>query len=184
MNFLKKRLSIISQVLIYNPSIGKTAIMKLIFFLQKVYKLPLDYNYRIYTYGPYSSEVSEDIDLAYHEGLLTSTIVMYGNGVYGYNIKPTQKSKDYISDEIDYIKPYKDSIKELISLFSNKNAKQLELYSTIVYLYDIAKSNAWDDSQVQIAEDVHAIKPHFEINTIQLAYEDLENWGLFKKLVS
>jgi len=53
---LSKRMGVISSIVKLRPGLGKTAMMKYIFLLQKVYKVPLGYDFEIYTYGPYASE--------------------------------------------------------------------------------------------------------------------------------
>lgn len=77
MGNLNKRMGIISEITKKKPRLGKTAIMKYIFLLQKVYNVPLGYDFEIYTYGPYSSEVMEDIDLAKHQDIISMEMVTY-----------------------------------------------------------------------------------------------------------
>ena len=55
-------MDIIFELVSQKADLGKTAIMKFMFMLQQVYKVPLGYDFKIYTYGPYSSEVMDDMD--------------------------------------------------------------------------------------------------------------------------
>ena len=40
---------------------GKTALQKLFYILQEVYRVPLGYDYTLYNYGPYSEELADDL---------------------------------------------------------------------------------------------------------------------------
>ena len=76
---------------------------------------------------------------------------------------------------------YKNEIEELLDLFGEKSAKELELSTTIIYLYRNFKMNFWDCSKETIANDVHEIKPHFSLETIKKEYEHLETNGILKR---
>ena len=173
----RNRLDIIHELALKNAGLGKTAMMKYLFLLQNVYKLPLNYSFEIYTYGPYSSEVMEDIDFANRKKLIsveTDTSSKY----VGYIIKASDTRPDN-----QFAEKYQGEIKELLELFGHKSAKELELLTTIVYLYGIAKKNAWDCGQDAIATDVHEIKPHFDINVIKREYENLDENGILARAV-
>ena len=175
-----KRLSIISEIVKRKPDIGKTAIMKYIFLLQRVYKVPLEYNYEIYTYGPYSSEVMEDIDYARHENVVSMTTVQYPSGYYGYNLNSTEKTDEYIYRESQFVSLYSESIKKIIDMFGDKSVKELELSTTIIYIFNTYIENNWSYSINTISENVHEIKPHFDKKTIEKEYKHLKELGLLK----
>lgn len=173
---LKKRIAIISEIVQKKPGVGKTAIMKFVFLLQKVYKVPLGYNFEIYTYGPYSSEVMEDIDFANQQEIITIHREIYPNGVSGYRIEPSRKLECTIKQEKDFINENEPMINNVIKAFGNRNAKELELLTTIVYLYGTYKANNWPLDEVP--SNVHEIKPHFDIETIEDEYHNLDTMGI------
>jgi len=57
--------------------LGRTAIMKLCFFLQESRGLPLGYQFSLYSYGPFDSDVLSDISSAERMSLLKSNTVDY-----------------------------------------------------------------------------------------------------------
>ena len=61
---------------------GKTAVMKYLFILQEVFKVPLGYEFSLYTYGPYCSDVLSDLD--YTEAIDGVKIYSVGAGTGGY----------------------------------------------------------------------------------------------------
>lgn len=180
---LNKRIGVISKLVEEKPNLGKTAMMKMLFLLQQVYKVPLGYNYEIYTYGPYSSEVMNDIDFASQTGVVSIDAVMYPSGYIGYSLKSTDKTQEAIQNAKEIVAGNTDSIKEVISLFGDKQVKELELSTTIIYLYANYTANHWDASINEIAENVHEIKPHFEMEAICQEYKRLKDNGLLDKAV-
>src|SRR3972149_288481 len=72
-------------------SLGRTAIMKLTYFLQELRGVPLGYSYRLYTYGPYDSQVLEDLKIATDKEAVTAQAFQWQGGI-GYEIKPGKKA--------------------------------------------------------------------------------------------
>src|SRR3972149_3482778 len=58
------RLALITALVKEMPGLGRTAIMKLPFFLVVLRNVPLDYDLRLYTYGPFDSNVLDDLSYA------------------------------------------------------------------------------------------------------------------------
>ena len=180
---LSKRLGIISEIVKQKPSLGKTAMMKFIYILQQVYKVPIGYDYEIYTYGPYSSSVMEDIQLAADFDAICMNTVSFPTGHLGYELTPSENTEKIVEREQGFIDTYKSSIKNTIKLFGNKSARELELSSTIIYIYANYAHNHWDNSVDEVSENVKKIKPHFGLDLIKEEYHNLENQGLLEKAV-
>lgn len=172
-----KRFNIIHELAVRKPELGKTAMVKYLFLLQQVYKLPLNYDFEIYTYGPYASEVMEDISLAERQDVISIETVPYP-GHMGYSIR----AKNYTDDK-NFSTDVENGITELLELFGGKKAKELELSTTIIYLYHNSKMNSWDCDKETITNYVHEIKPHFTLETIEDEYDNLEKNGILKKAI-
>ena len=173
-----KRLAIISKIATEDKGLGKTAMMKYIYILQQVYKVPTGYDYEIYTYGPYSSEVAGDINLAADFNIIEAT---YSSNHSGYELKPTSQTHESIAKEKEFINKYSDSISEVIKMFGSKTSKELELSSTIIYTYSNRSFNERDTSIEEVAKDVKAIKPHFDNDIIKTEYMNLQSLGILEK---
>lgn len=171
-------MGIISEIITLKPGIGKTAMMKFIFLLQIVYKIRLGYDFGIYTYGPYSSGVMEDIDWAKHQDIISMEMVIYPSGHSGYSLKPSSNTEKILEEEKKYISTYFQDIEKVISLFGDKTAKELELLTTIIYLYQIYIKNNWKCGLEEVSKNVHEIKPYFDISDIQREYLYLDKLGL------
>ena len=177
---IRKRVLIISKIVSMNPGGGKTAIMKYIYLLQKVYKLSMGYDYSIYTYGPYSSEVMEDIDFANNMAFIK--VERYNTGAGGYRITPDDGAARILSEEEAVVPEYEHSIQAMLDLFGDKSARDLELLNTIIYIYSNFKENNWDMEGVQA--NVHEIKPYFDVKVISEEYNWLDSQGILEKSIS
>jgi hypothetical protein len=65
------KLAIITTLVRDSPiALGRTGLMKCLFFLKILENVPLPYNFRLYTYGPFDSHVLEDLQYAESLGRL------------------------------------------------------------------------------------------------------------------
>lgn len=169
-----ERLSVITELAIKDKDLGKTAMMKFLYLLQTVYNVPLGYDFDIYTYGPYSQTVMSDIEFAEYNGDIQISSVTYPNGMQGYQINATEKGEETVSQSKELIDLYNSEIDSVVSFFSKKTAKELELYSTIVFVSSSFFDNGWSESEKEICSTVKQIKPHFSEEMISDAYSDLK----------
>jgi uncharacterized protein YwgA len=149
--------------------VGKTALMKIVFMLQQIKKLELGYHFQIYTYGPYTAEVSDDIDELVQNGYVDSRMHQFIDYV-GYELTISKKASDLVGalSENDGI-----CIDDVLAYVKGKAAKVLELHSTIVFLNEIYKKNNLPSEKDEVIANVKDIKPHFSVNKITAAYDEL-----------
>jgi len=153
-----------------NPDIGKTAVMKYTFFLQKAFGLKLGYPFSIYTYGPYSSDVSEDLDSLMFYSFIDSEEYTYEKRS-GYKIRATKKGEKVQTELTD---EENQKIDQVLELFGDKLARELELVSTILYFVDLQERIGHENSKnFNVIENVKAIKPHFNDSEIESEFENL-----------
>ena len=179
---LQKRVSIISEIANESPGLGKTAMMKYVYLLQKIFKVPFGYDYSIYTYGPYASTVMEDIDYANSIEIIDVRRQIYDNGISGYHITPSKKAEYILEKEAETVHRYKPVIGEMLSLFKKKSAKDLELLTTIIYIYANYTANGWQVEEVP--QNVHEIKPHFELEMITKECNELNSLGILERAIA
>ena len=125
--------SVILRLIDKKPEIGKTAVMKCIFFLQKAFGMKLGYPFEIYTYGPYSSDVSEDLDSLSFNNLISSEIYTFNN-FSAYKLTAADNATrlaQAISDDDNR------RLDRVLELFGSETVKKLELFSTILYFADL-----------------------------------------------
>ena len=156
---------IISKIINDKENLGKTAVMKITFILQKIFGMKLGYNFNIYTYGPYAADVTEDLEALIYDNYVDANMSNYKNSkAYRLTIKEFGKSAIGVLDPKD-----EENIKKVLDIFGGKNAKELELDSTIIYV-----KNQWNEEMYGVIKDVREIKPHFTEEEIESAYRQLE----------
>ena len=149
--------------------------MKMLYLLQAVCNVPLGYDFEIYTYGPYCQTVMSDIEYAEFADYVAVKPVTYSNGMSGYQINVSSEGGDMLECKRDILSKYSSELDTIVSSFSKKSAKELELYSTIVFVSISYAKNSWEKSKKEICGSVKKIKPHFSNEEIWKAYDDLKS---------
>ncbi len=150
--------------------IGRTALMKYMYFLQTLRHVPLGYRFTLYSYGPFDSEVLADLASAETLGAVESEAVLYPGG-YGYQIRPGNKANWLQRRAADFLKRNKLNVRWVTERFGSFTSAQLELVSTIIYA-DREAAHKKEKLQLKdIVHRVHEIKPHFS-NAKILSYAE------------
>jgi uncharacterized protein YwgA len=158
-----------------SPQFGKTILQKMVFLLQEVYGVKCGYQYDLYTYGPFSSQLLQDLDLVETLGGVQVDSVVSKLG--GYHIVPgrendalREKTKDFLQ------KPdVSDAMDKLLEEFGSFNAKELELLSTIVYVDKEMKTIGQPLTRDKMVQIVNGLKPKFSQAEILEAVDKLES---------
>jgi hypothetical protein len=141
--------------------IGRTALMKLSFFLQTLRRVPLGYSFSLYSYGPFDSDVLADLQTAEGLGVLSSEVHYYSGG-YGYSIAKGPQAEAIAPMASAFVDSCADSINWVTNTFGSFTASDLELLGTTIFL--AIKEPGLSDGA--IALQVNRIKPHFSIAQI------------------
>jgi hypothetical protein len=175
----KVRLALLPMLAERAPTghIGRTALMKYMYFLQTIRDIPLGYNFSMYSYGPFDSEVLADLSSGEMLNIVNVTPVEFSGG-YGYRISPGLRAESAKGNADQFLKDHKEDIDWLFEVFGRFNSAELELTSTIVYVdREFARMNQLS-SIVQITARVNEIKPHFKREEIQRFVEQLLGQGV------
>lgn len=154
---LTKRLGVFAELADKSKrKFGRTALMKLCYLLQVVKGVPLGYDFSLYSYGPFDAQVLADLNTAVSVGVLSSELEYYPSG-YGYLIGPSGSSKEARTIAAQFLGKYTESISWVAHNFASRSASELELISTIVFV--------WRDSgkvaKAELVKLVKSVKPHF-----------------------
>ena len=151
---LTKRLDNVS------PQFGKTVLQKMVFLLQEVYHVDAGYSFGFHTFGPFSSDLLGDLDIAENSGVV---VVNSGESAYGhgYVIKPGERIEDCLTDADDFLKTNNQSITKLVSAFGGKTAKELELLTTILYLNKEIRLDTDKLTRDEAISKIRELKPKF-----------------------
>jgi len=160
-----------------SPQFGKTALQKSVYLLQALYGVDCGYDFSLYAYGPFCSDLLGDLDTT---GTLGGVQVhALGWGLDGYQIEPgprsdaiREKAKAFLGDAT-----VQDALARLREDFGHFLAKDLELRSTIVYADRDLGRNGDQPSRDELARTVQQIKPRFSPKSIDAAIAELEGKG-------
>jgi hypothetical protein len=157
--------------------LGRTAIMKLLYFLATLRNLRLGYRFSLYSYGPFDSDVLQDLDYAKSLDALVSRVIGYPRG-YGYEIEPGPLSTAAKGLTTTFLDEHDEDLAWVIAEFGNLSASDLELASTIVY----ADREGGAANVQGLAQRVRDIKPHFSLPTIESSIERLISKGMLESI--
>ena len=145
--------------------VGHTYLQKLLYILQEVFSLDLGYKFKLYHYGPYSSELLGDIELLNHNGSIAISI---NPGGFGYNFSLREER------DVEIEIPLNEEIEHLISFLSDKSAKELESLATAHFVYKNLLRSGEEINREKISSIVNQLKTHLSIEEIERSIELLE----------
>ena len=140
--------------------LGKTQIQKLVYFAQAL-GVPFDYKYEIYHYGPYSFELSHDLNALNSRGVLSVKSDPTG---FGYEI-----SAGKFAEKFKLETKYQKKIEAILDKIGRNTPAELEVKATIHFVKSIVKKNKSD-----VIPKVHALKPRFTEEFIERCYSHLQ----------
>lgn len=166
-----RRYALIGEIAKRDQPLGRTAIQKYLYLLQSVLGAEPLYEFSMYTYGPFSAQVLADLDVAEAIGA-----VQISQSNFGYSISPGPEIDRIIGLARDFLDPLQTKLDKLIKDFGSFCAKDLELRSTIIYVFqDLGKAGL--PNAADLAEIVQEIKPGFTRAQIDQAIDQLTNLG-------
>jgi len=144
-----------------SSQIGKTVVQKLVYLLSRHGVGNFDYS--LYHYGPYSSQVSSEITFAEEIGVLD--IKWIPDKGYLISGKPTSSFRNLLSylDKKEIAK-----INKIIQKYGRYNATDLSIIATALFLKENFDVN--DISNLTLA--VASLKPQFDKNKISNLIEE------------
>jgi uncharacterized protein len=175
----KARLALLPVLAERFPSgrIGRTALMKFLYFLQTVRGLPLGYSFSMYSYGPFDSEVLSDLGAAETLGIVQVEPIEFAGG-YGYRISPGPKADKAKYGAEQFLSEHREDLDWLLAVFGRFNSAELEVLSTIVYVdREFAKQNRCGTIS-DIVLRVNEVKPRIAPEEVKGLAETLSSQGI------
>src|SRR5260370_21838815 len=158
---------------------GRTALMKCMYFLKVLKQVPLPYNFGLYTYGPFDSNVLDDIQYAEALGAVESTLVEYPKATrYEYQRGP--KLEEVEKQASEFLHRHKKSVDWVLSEFGDRSAIDLEMASTLVYVDRAISEKKARATIADLARKVHEVKPHLALDKIVREARTLKDKGLLQ----
>lgn len=150
---------------------GKKAFQKLI-YLSKAVGVPVDGNYKMYYYGPYSEQVADAL-----EHCVCSNILAKDESSYNYYAG--KKQKEFLEKNKSDLDKIKERLDFVIEEFGDCDPMELEILSTTHFIFNNMKYLYNTTEKSKIIDEVTRIKyPKFNISEIENSYNKLLNIGL------
>ena len=131
----KTRTAVLSRFVCKAPDqkLGRTQLMKLFFFLQELKGVALGYDFRLFSYGPFDSEVLSDLGTATSSNVVKEVTKIYDRG-YGYEITPASHAEQLSKELGAKQSAVAALVDEVVQEFGSFGAAELELRSTIFFV--------------------------------------------------
>lgn len=152
---------------------GKKALQKLVHLIEELGRVDVGYRFSFYTYGPYSADLTADLDAV---AGLQGISISYLESENSYQILSGKNASWVAERGNDFIKQHSAAIERVIEQFGGRLAKDLELVSTIVYLKRHAPELFSDNSK--LIERVRALKPKYSEFQVGEALKEVESFSL------
>ena len=136
-----------------DKQIGKTIIQKMMYLLSR--SDVANFSFSMYHYGPYSSEVSGELNFAERNGIVDVS----WKDAEGYYINPTERAGQF---EHLLTGEEKRAVDDLVTRFGRFRAVDLSLIATALYLKD-----NFDVEEDRLVEAVHKAKKRFSPDYIK-----------------
>jgi uncharacterized protein YwgA len=104
---------------------GRTRIQKLSCILKYRYDIPFKFIFKPYFYGPYSDELSEDINTLIGMKLIDESISYVGNGYYRYDYMLTKKAEQIVKELEHKLPNIMEKIDEQVKSLEQMNTPEL-----------------------------------------------------------
>ncbi|MHB1036179.1 MAG: hypothetical protein ACYC35_18020 [Pirellulales bacterium] len=157
--------------------LGRTAIVKLLYLLQEVKGVPLGYDFRLYTYGPFDSEVLNDLETAQSFQALQIKTVFYPTG-YGYDVRSGSKAAAVKARVAEWLASHESELAWAGENFASRSASELEIIATIVYVAREFARRSNPCGRVDLARCVRELKPRFSEDDVLEKCDEASNLGL------
>lgn len=166
-----------------NRTLGRTQLMKLAYFLQELKGAALGYDFRLFNFGPFDSEVLSDLASACGVGAVVETSYLSAGG-YGYSIKPGSAAETLASKLATHEPELVACADEVAREFGSYSAAELELRSTILFVDREWDAFGFQKSTNELVARVREIKPHFTEPIILARIEHMKQSGWLRSVAS
>lgn len=143
---------------------GETHIQKTTYFLQKLLKVPLGFNFILYKHGPYSFDLSDEL-MAMRADML---IQLKSQQPYGPSIVPGPTSEQLKRLFPKTLQKYKSEVCFVASQLANYGVADLERIATAFF---IANESNMPTTTQEMATKINKIKPHISTEQALKALE-------------
>jgi uncharacterized protein YwgA len=167
----------IAQRLHAQRNLGKTKLQKLVYLMKELEAVPVDHGFRFYNYGPYSDELTNDLDFV---SSLGGVKIDYNESFNAYEIAAGENADKLITKAQDFLTAHQQAIDLILDEFGRKQAKDLELIATVIYARNKNNQTNLVENEDDMIDTVAELKPKFSRSKIKSAMGELKSKGYLR----
>lgn len=157
---------------------GRTALMKLAYFLKTLKGVPLSYDFGLYTYGPFDSDVLDDLKYAEALRAVESEVTLYLTGGKGYQYRPGSHIDEVTNCAEAFLSKYSESIDWVLENFGTRSVQDLEMASTLIFVDRATLESGAKQKIPDLVRRVRAVKPYLSSEAIEREARESKDKGL------
>jgi uncharacterized protein YwgA len=146
---------------------GETMVQKSVFFLQKLLHVPLDFDFQLYIYGPFSFELQRHLS-----SMMADDMIGVRSLEYGSTFEPGEQVAYLEKHAAPAIEEHRNAVAFVLDHLAGRNVKQLERVATALYF-----TVTTDDVSVEgRSAKIRQVKPHISDGEARQAVEEVDRW--------
>jgi uncharacterized protein YwgA len=146
---------------------GETHIQKTTYFLQELMGVPLDFDFKIYKYGPYSFDLKDTLISMRADSMLG----LIPNDPYGATLVPGKLIEQVKNRFPKTLEQFESQITFVANKLSDKKVAELEAISTALFI----QQNEEMKSIKRLTQRLLELKPHIKEDFANKAVTELQN---------
>jgi hypothetical protein len=150
---------------------GETHIQKAAYCLDRLTKVPTDYQFILYKHGPFSFDLRDELTAMRADGLLDLRL---NPAPFGPSLCITESGKEFIAKFPKTLAKHRRAIDFISGALGSKRVAELERLATALYVTLEEKIEAPEDS----ADRITALKPHISISQAKDAVHEVGELNL------
>jgi uncharacterized protein YwgA len=152
---------------------GETMVQKSVFFLQKLLHVPLEFDFQLYIYGPFSFELQRHLS-----SMMADDMIAVRSLDYGSTFEPGEQVAYLEKHSAPTIEQHRKAVAFVLDHLAGRGVKQLERLATALYFTVTTEDASVDGRSAKIRE----VKPHIGDSEARQAVEEVDRWR--KELVA
>jgi len=150
-----------------NAFCGETMIQKSVFFLQELLDVPLEFDFALYIYGPFSFELQQHL-----WSMMADDMLVVRPMEYGSTFEPGEQVGYLEKHGATAIEQHHGALDFVVEHLAGRGVKQLERLATALYFTKTTDVTSVEGRAALIRE----VKPHITAAEAQAAVEEIDRW--------
>lgn len=161
--------ALVKECRVRNSFCGETMVQKSVFFLQKLLHVPLDFDFQLYIYGPFSFELQRHLS-----SMMADDMVGLRSLEYGSTFEPGEQVAYLEKHCARTIDEHRDAVAFVVSHLAGRGVKQLERLATALY-FTVTTDDASTEGR---SAKIRQVKPHISDDEARKAVEEVDRWRM------